>query len=118
MTIAVLVYWRMAEATTALNSCAALIPDGSDRSKEGDNSKIELGEGRMGHWCTVALEPSRGSEAALAAAAGMGGTKVQAWDGLMYKSRRDEGEFMAFEFNRVLTSDLKETVDKYEHIGS
>ena len=92
-----LVYWRVAEATTALNSCVALIPDGSDRSREGDKSKMELGEGRMDHWCTGGPGPSRrGSEATLAAAPGMGGTKVQAWDGSMYKSRRDEGEFMTF----------------------
>ena len=36
-----LVYWRIAEATTALNtSCVALIPDFSDRSREGDKSKM------------------------------------------------------------------------------
>lgn len=75
----------------------ALVPDGSDRSREGDKSKIELGEGRMDHWCTGGFGPSkRGSEATLAAATGIGGTKVQAWDGSMYKSRRDEGEFMTF----------------------
>lgn len=90
-----LVYWRIAEATTALNSCVALILDGSDRSREGDKSKMELGEGRMDHWCTGGPGPSRrASEATFAA--GMGGTKVQAWDGSMYKSRRDEGEFMTF----------------------
>ena len=93
MTIAVLVYWRMAEATTALNSCVAFIPDGSDRSKEGDKSKMELGEGRVDHWCTGARPSRMGSEATLT---GTGGTKVQAWDGSMYKSRRDEGGFMSF----------------------
>jgi hypothetical protein len=98
MTIAVLVYRRMAEATTALNSCVALIPDGSDRSKEGDKSKMELGEGRMDHWCTGGSgPPRRGSEATLTVAAGTGGTKDQAWAGSMYKSRRDEGGFMTFE---------------------
>ena len=95
MTIAVLVYWRMPDATTALKSCAALIPDGSDRSKEGDKSKMELGEGRMDHWCTGELRSSRRGSAALAAT-GVGGTKVQAWEGSIYKSRRDEVEFMAF----------------------
>ena len=111
MTIAVLVYWAIAEATTALNSCVALIPDGSDRSREGDNAKMELGEGRMDHWCAGGPGPSRrGSEGDLAA--GIGGTKVQAWDGSMYKSRSDDGEFMAF----GLQSLRIQSVDKYEHI--
>lgn len=77
ITIAVLVYWRIAEATTALNSCVALMPDGSDRSREGDSSKMELGEGRMDHWCGGGPGPSRrDSDGNLGG--GMGGTKVQA----------------------------------------
>lgn len=48
--IALLVYWRTAEATKALKSCAALIPEGSDRSSEGERSNIELWDGRVDHW--------------------------------------------------------------------
>ena len=90
-----------------------LIPDGSDRSREGDKSKMELGEGRMDHWCTGGPGPSRrGSEVTLPA--GMGGTKVHAWDGSMYKSRRDEGGFMTFALQSLRIP--YDDVDKYEHI--
>jgi len=47
--MAVLVYCSTADATTALNNCAGLTPDGADKSKDGDKSNIELCDGRVDH---------------------------------------------------------------------
>lgn len=86
MAIALLVYWRTAEATNALKNCAALIPEGSDRSSEGDRSNIELWEGRVDHWygwATGVGAVRREGEVVVAFLGGIGGTNAHACAGSM-----------------------------------
>lgn len=97
MTMAVLVYLSTADATKALNSCAALIPEGSERSSEseGERSMIELCEGREDHWkdcgcCWPGRWVALGGDVMLeeepevvVLLGNVGGRKVHAWVGSM-----------------------------------
>ena len=71
-----------------MNNCAAFIPEGSDKSREGERSNIELGEARAGrvcHWC-VEDDGIEGADIVVFDAVGadageVGGTNAQAWLG-------------------------------------
>lgn len=79
--MAVLVYCNTAEATSVFKRFAALTPDGSLRSSDGERSKMELWDGLVDHW----YEGPEGVDSAIFTGGEVvdGGTKAQAVDGSM-----------------------------------
>ena len=97
--IAVLVYCSTADATSALNKSVALIPVGSDRSSDGERSKIELCAAR----CVQGAGGGGGTEDTGGAGAFVPfcGWNAHAAPPSMYKSRSDVGALIVRDNTRV-----------------